>query len=304
MKRSDLPSLDDLRAFDVVARHGSVRAAAEQLALSHGAVSRRINKLARDLDLVLFEPDGRGIRLTAAGGKLATATGAAIDLLTDALADIRVTSPDGPFVLSCERSVAMRWLIPRLSGFQDAYPELPVHLSVGGGSLDFSKNKVTLAIRRLDFAIDPGWIVQVLMTETVGPVMVPAMVERFRSGRYVGLGSATRPAAWSAWLSAHTTAPGPAEIRMMDHHFLIAEAAASGLGVALCPRILAADDLARGRLVAPLGFSEDGTDYGLIYRNSQPLTSAFTTVRDWVIEMARQTSTSELEPVPGAGRAG
>ena len=70
MERSEIPSLDDLRAFEATARHGSVRLAADSLALTHGAVSRRISKLARDLRFDLFEKSGRGLRLTEAGETL------------------------------------------------------------------------------------------------------------------------------------------------------------------------------------------------------------------------------------------
>jgi DNA-binding transcriptional LysR family regulator len=89
MKRSDVPFLDDLRAFETVARLGSVRAAAAELALTHGAVSRRVSKLSADLGLRLLEADGRGVRLTCDGEKLAEATGQAFSLITDTLADIR-----------------------------------------------------------------------------------------------------------------------------------------------------------------------------------------------------------------------
>ncbi|XQZ97716.1 helix-turn-helix domain-containing protein [Komagataeibacter rhaeticus] len=62
-----MPSLDDLRAFAAVARLGSVRAAAVELALTHGAISRRVSKLATDLKLRLLEPEGRGVRPTRDG---------------------------------------------------------------------------------------------------------------------------------------------------------------------------------------------------------------------------------------------
>ena len=93
MKRSTIPSLDDLRAFEAVARLGSVRAAAEELALTHGAVSRRISKLATDIDVQLFEPKGRGIHLTRDGEILNKATFGAFEQLTDALGTIR-SSPE------------------------------------------------------------------------------------------------------------------------------------------------------------------------------------------------------------------
>ncbi|WP_223843970.1 MULTISPECIES: LysR family transcriptional regulator [Rhizobium] len=282
MKRSDIPSLDDLRAFETVARLGSVRAAAAELALTHGAVSRRVSKLSADLRLRLLEADGRGVRLTSDGEKLAEATGKSFSLITDTLAEIRSSSTPIPIILSCERSLAMRWLIPRLSGFQDRYPDVEVHLSTGGGGLDFARDRVTLAIRRLDFLVDPDWTIIRLMPERVGPVMLPSLRQRFESGDYVALGSRTRPNAWEAWFDEHMDAPRPRTTRLLDHHFLMAEAALGGLGVALAPQAIAADDVANGRLEAPLGFDCDGTDYGLIHPKSIIVSTGLSALRDWL----------------------
>ena len=289
MKRSDIPFLDDLRAFEAVARLGSVRAAATELALTHGAVSRRVSKLSADLDLKLLETQGRGVRATGDGTALAEATGKAFGLITEALAKIRSGPAQGPIILSCERSLAMRWLIPRLSGFQDRYPDIEVHLSTGGGALDFARDRVTLAIRRLDFMVDPEWTIIKLMPERVGPVMLPGLRARFENGNYVALGSRTRPDAWEAWFNTHGDAPRPASSRLLDHHFLMAEAALGGLGVALAPQAIAADDVASGRLEAPLGFDGDGTDYGLIYPKSAQVSAGIAALRDWLIAEAEQS---------------
>ena len=139
MKTTRRPSLNDMRAFEAVARLGSMRAAADALALTHGAVSRRVAKLSDDLGLELFEPAGRGLRLTAEGQALASAMGRALALINDTIDSLRDRDAKRPVVLSCERSVAMRWLIPRLSAFQDRHPEIELHLSVGGGPLDFAR---------------------------------------------------------------------------------------------------------------------------------------------------------------------
>jgi DNA-binding transcriptional LysR family regulator len=283
MKRSDIPSLDDLRAFEAVARLGSVRAAADELALTHGAVSRRVSKLAADLGLRLLEADGRGVRLTANGQTLAQATGKAFGLLLEALTEIRTVSAPAPIILSCERSLSMRWLIPRLSRFQDRYPDIEVHLSTGGGALDFARERVTLAIRRLDFPVNPEWTIITLMPERVGPVMLPSLRGSFEKGDYVALGARTRPNAWQAWLDAHPSAPRPRTTRLLDHHFLMAEAALGGLGVALAPQAITADDVMSGRLEAPFGFDPDGTDYGLIYPKTMVMTDDLAALRDWLI---------------------
>jgi len=283
MKRSDIPYLDDLRAFEAVARLGSVRAAAAELALTHGAVSRRVSKLCADLDLRLLEANGRGVRLTADGEKLAAAASRAFGLITETLAEIRLDGAPPPIILSCERSLAMRWLIPRLSGFQDRYPDVEVHLSTGGGALDFARDRVTLAIRRLDFRVAPEWHITRLMPERVGPVMLPSLLDRFERGDYVALGARTRPNAWEAWLDERRDAPRPRTIRLLDHHFLMAEAALGGLGVALAPQAITADDVASGRLEAPLGFDRDGTDYGLIHPKALPVSDGLAALCDWLM---------------------
>lgn len=280
MKRSEIPSLDDLRAFETVARLGSVRAAANELALTHGAVSRRVAKLSSNLGFHLLEPHGRGVRLTPNGEKLSAVAVRAFSYIADVLREIRATSMRVPIILSCERSLAMRWLIPRLSGFQDRYPDIEVHLSTGGGPLDFVRDRVTLAIRRLDFPVDPEWTITRLMAERVGPVMLPHMRPRFVAGDYVALGSRTRPLAWQLWLVAHPDAPRPRATRLLDHHFLMVEAALGGLGVALAPRAIAADD---ARLEAPLGFDVDGSDYGLIHPRSEIISDDVAALIDWLI---------------------
>ncbi len=266
MKRSEIPSLDDLRAFEATARLGSVRLAADGLALSHGAVGRRITKLSRDLGFDLFEKSGRGLRLTQAGETLNLTLSRFFAELAETIERLRRTNNrQDALVLSCEPSVALRWLIPRLAQFQSAFPHFKLHLSVGGGPIEFRRDGIDLAVRRLDFAIPDRWHVERLFAEKMGPVMSPELVPAFESTDYVALGSKTRPHAWSDWLSTHPSHRRPAEIRYYDHHFLMIEAALAGLGVGLSPHVLAADDLSRGRLIAPLGFDPDGSNYGILW---------------------------------------
>ena len=284
MRRSDLPSLDDLRAFEATARLRSVRAAADELALTHAAISRRNTRLAGQIGAALFERDGRGLRTTPAGDLLYEACRRSFADLTRTIASIeeRKKSPSGVILLSCERSVAMRWLIPRLSLFQDANPSIAVHLSVGGGALDKRTERDVLALRRLDFAIPDGWQADPLWPERVGPVMTPELVERFGGGDYIALAARTRPDAWSDWLSANPDVPRPREIRLLDHHFLMIEAACGALGVALAPHVIAIDDIGRGRLVAPCGFQSDGTRYGLLHSARSELSEDAALLRDWI----------------------
>lgn len=286
MKRSDLPSLDDLRAFETVARKGSMRGAADELALTHGAVSRRVAKLSKDLNIQLLTPDGRGVALTPAGAKLAQSAQQAMEIISQTIASLRQTDGTTSIVLSCERSLAMRWLIPRLSQFQDLHPDVPVHLSVGGGPLNFVKDGITLAIRRIDFPVEPEWALSTLFAEEMGPVMQPSMRTAFNEGRYIALGAKTRPNAWKTWLANHPEAPRPQETRLFDHHFLVAEAAASGLGVAICPKVVAMDDISSGRLLAPAQFEPDGSSYGLITLKEPSPSAQVSLLANWIRDIS------------------
>ena len=284
MDRSDIPSLDDLRAFEAVARLGSVREAADSLSLTHGAVSRRITKLTEDLGFRLFEKSGRGLRLTPAGHTLNLTISRFFGELAATVENLRIKSVEqSALVLSCESSVAMRWLIPRLGGFQSLHPDIALHLSVGGGPVDFRRERIDLAIRRLDFGLPEEWRVQRLFAERVGPVMDPQQVPAFERGGYIALGSRTRPEAWARWLKAHASAPRPAEIRYYDHHFLTLEAATAGQGVTMSPEVLAADDVLKGRLAAPAGFAADGSHYGLLWLGPQPLEAAGLELSRWLV---------------------
>ena len=289
MKTTRRPSLNDMRAFEAVARLGSMRAAADALALTHGAVSRRVAKLSDDLGLELFEPAGRGLRLTAEGQALASAMGRALALINDTIDSLRDRDAKRPVVLSCERSVAMRWLIPRLSASRTATRRSSCICRSAAGRW-ISRDQVSLALRRLDFPVNPDWRVTPLMRESMGPVMTPALLPGFEAGDYVALASRTRPAAWDDWLGRQPGRAAPRATRYLDHHFLIVEAAAAGLGVALCPRILALDDLRSGRLAAPLGFTPDGSEYGLIEPKTVPpgAAPALTALKDWLTGAARE----------------
>ena len=288
MKRSVIPNLDDLRAFEATARLGSVRAAADALALTHAAISRRNTRLADYAGAPLFERRGRGLRTTAAGDLLRDACRRSFDDISRTIAMIQeaATTPNGVMTLSCERSVAMRWLIPRLARFEAENPDLSVHLSVGGGPVDAAALRNGLALRRLDFPIPDDWSVEPLWAERVGPVMLPDLKTEFMGGTYVALGTRTRPDAWSAWLAAHPGVPRPRETRMFDHHFLMIEAACSGLGIAMAPRVMVMDDVERGGLAAPCGFAPDGTRYGLLRGGRDKANADTRKLQNWLIDVA------------------
>lgn len=230
----------------------------------------------------LLEPAGRGVKLTSEGEKLFGLMRGFFDDLANTLDEIRTPVLTQPVLLSCERSVALHWLIPHLSQFQDSRPDIEINLSVGGGHFDFKRDGITLALRRMDFSVDPRWSVEPLFDEEMGPVMTERQQESFERGDYVALCSKTRPEAWRDWLALYPNVKPPREYRFIDHHFLMVESAVNELGVAICPKVLALNELKKQRLVSPMGFVKDGSYYGLLYESNKPLSSEALEVKNWL----------------------
>ena len=262
MTERNLPPLNALRAFEATARLQSVSRAAEALHVTHGAVSRQIRQLEEALGRPLFARQGRGLVLTDAGERLREAAGSAFDGLRDAWATLRQPS-SAPFVLGCPASVLARWMIPRLDRLAHDLPGLTLHLSA-------QEAPPSPDLRGLDAALligsppwPAGWEVTPLAPERIGPIMSPRYAGATRLARAPAatlldeplLHTASRPQAWSDWArAARLDAPPRATGQGFEHLYYLLEAALAGLGVAIAPQPLVADDLAAGRLVALWGF--------------------------------------------------
>ncbi|HEX8596264.1 MAG TPA: LysR family transcriptional regulator [Pseudomonas sp.] len=261
----DLPPLNALRAFEATARLNSVSQAAEQLHVTHGAVSRQLKVLEEHLGVVLFVKDGRGLKLTDAGGRLRDASSDAFDRLRSVCAELSQGGADAPFVLGCSGSLLARWFIPRLGRLNAELPDLRLHLSAGEGDLDPRRPGLDAL---LIFA-EPPWPADMqvfeLARERIGPVMSPrfAHFSRLQTAPAKALMDETllqttsRPQAWPSWARQNGIEPQTLRYGQgFEHLYYLLEAAAAGLGIAIAPEPLVADDLEAGRLVAPWGFSE------------------------------------------------
>jgi len=261
----DLPPLNALRAFEATARLGSVSQAAEQLHVTHGAVSRQLKVLEEHLGVSLFVKDGRGLKLTDSGVRLRDASSDAFERLRTVCAELTQGGADAPFVLGCSGSLLARWLIPRLGRLNTDLPDLRLHLSAGEGDLDPRRPGLDAL---LVFA-EPPWPADMqvyeLASERIGPVMSPrfAGYEHLRRQPPAALldqallQTTSRPQAWPSWarqngLDAQALKFGQG----FEHLYYLLEAAVAGLGVAIAPEPLVAEDLRAGRLVAPWGFGE------------------------------------------------
>lgn len=264
-----LPPLGGLRCFDAAARLESFSRAGVELHVTHGAVSRAVRALEEDLGLLLFERRARRVFLTEAGRTLHATTAEVFARLGATCRQLRRQARPHPLRLSCEPTLLIRWLIPRLPQFAAANPALSLQLVAGGGAVSFTDG-LDLAVRRNDHPPLPGVHSSPLFEEAVGPVCAPSAAARFfmPDGRLRSdaptLHTLTRPGAWADWAARRAGAVPNGPSQTFEHFYLSLQAAVAGLGVAIGPYRLVCDDLASGVLAAPLGFQPDGSAYHLL----------------------------------------
>jgi LysR family transcriptional regulator, glycine cleavage system transcriptional activator len=247
-------SLASVRAFEAAARHGSFRAAAQEMNLSPSAVSHAILKLEQALGTALFEREGRNVHLSPDGEMLMRHVGTAFDELRrgmDAVSNRRARL----LRLHSAPSFAAQWLSPRLKGFLAAQPDIEVRLAASADYARFIND---------DFDIDvvygppraEGVIVVPLGEEVVTPLCSPELAPAIRTPDdllgQVLIQSDVNRVQWPDWFEANgMRVPAPHGMRF-DRSFLAIAAAVDGLGIALESTRLAERELQRGHLVAPL----------------------------------------------------
>ena len=263
MSIRELPSLNALRAFEAAARLRSMSLAARELHVTHGAVSRQVHALEEALRHPLFVRQGRGVALTAAGQTLRESCSGAFEQLRDAWTRLQASHASSAFVLGCSGSVLARWVIPRLERLRRDLPSLTLHLSVLEEPAPESIGDVDAMLLLAAPPWPTGWQTLELAPEYIGPVLSPRYpgAERLREQPAQALcdepllHTASRPQAWPDWAHAMGLPPDSLQqTQALPHLYFLLEAAAAGLGVAIAPQPLVADDLAAGRLIAPWGF--------------------------------------------------
>lgn len=299
--RRPLPPLTGLRSFEAFARTGSMTAAAGELNITHGAISRQVRALEQRLGARLVEGPRHALVLTDAGRRLAAALSLAFDQIAQALPG---AERGGELVVSCLGTLAMKWLIPRLPDFLERRPDLKVRILESNAPAEFAQGGAQAAIRILGERPPEGLKAIPFMGHEHGPVLSPESWRRCRGDfqaalRLPRLHSESFRPAWSEWASrvgAELPPGGPA--REFEHNSYMIEAAVAGLGVAIAPWAFCAPDVEAGRLVAPFGFAAvEAARYALISpaRAANPAVAAFGA---WLREAGAATA-APPQPLPG-----
>jgi LysR family transcriptional regulator, glycine cleavage system transcriptional activator len=297
--RRHAPPISGLQAFEACARHLSVSRAAEELRLTQSAVSRQLAGLEALLGLRLFQRVRQRLVLTPAGASYAPQVRATLTRLEAATLELLAHQGEGGTLnLAVPPTFGTRWLMPRMPRFHATHRRVMVNFQnfiTRLTPLDFAAEDVDAAILLGQEGMLPGVLCHQLVGDSRVPVCAPELV---RSGslkeisdlaRHTLLQHSTRPRDWVEWLEA-VGVSGIDGLRgpQYQHHAMVAEAAAVGLGVALMPRFMVEGELASGRLVLPFDRPlNTGQAYLFAYPDAAADLPALRAFRDWLLAETR-----------------
>jgi DNA-binding transcriptional LysR family regulator len=256
-----LPPMNNLVAFETVARRRSFALAAAELHLTASAISHQIARLEADLDIRLFERSAHGVRLSPAGEQYLSRLSGALAAIAAATDDLRQGVGNSLYV-HCSPSLATQWLMPRLHLFAQAHPDISLNLSAAHTHSDFALGQVDLDIR---YGV-PRWanlVVEPLFEERIVPLASAAFIRQHRLKRVEQLlkvpliQSNVSVVQWSDWFAAFSDKRPPDRFTLrFDRAHMSLDAATQGLGVALESTTTGGKHLADGKLRPVLGMDK------------------------------------------------
>ncbi|MGC5703609.1 transcriptional regulator GcvA [Pseudomonas sp. NFXW11] len=291
---TDLPPLNAVRAFAAAARHESFSRAAEELHVSHSAVSRHVKLLEEHLGVLLFERRIRQSVLTPAGQAFYEQVSLALSQIANAAVSLRRGAALRKVIINVRPSFAVRWLIPRLPQFMARYPQIQPEVVTSTQLPDPARETFDLVIRRGHSGWSRTLQPQRLLEDEILLVAAPSLLQDTALDspkdltRHSLLVSRTRASDWQRWLEHCGLKPlrNPPTLHF-DHMHLVLQACVDGLGLALCPASLLAKDLASGRLVCPLPELRQPLPryYYALAADAAPEAQGFI---QWMLEQAQQ----------------
>ena len=289
-----LPPLNAARAFEAVARNGSVTRAAAELSVTQGAVSRHVAALEQWLGTKLCVRTQRGVTLTAQGTAYFRSLRAALDQIDHATRQLQQSPDENLLRLKLPPTFAIRWLVPRLAKFHALHPGIDVQITTSHERADFDREDIDACIHA-EVEPPPGPGFRRLIGTVLLPVCSPGLAKRGPRlekpsdlARHVLLCSLNRPDDWPMWLEA-AGAPhidGNSGLKF-ENAALAYQAAIDELVVMIAQRALVEDDLRARRLVAPLRMPvRVPGGYYLAYPPHRPRSSRLAAFEDWLVSQA------------------
>jgi LysR family glycine cleavage system transcriptional activator len=290
MSRSRLPPLNAIKAFEAAARLGSFTRAADELNVTHGAVSRQIRLLEDWLGVRLFLRTGRNAVPTQAGTELLAEAGPALDRLAAVSRQMQTRArARGLLHVSALPTFAMRWLIPRLPDFQRDHPGLELRIVTASTPAEQFRMDVDAVISGP--SRQPGWVGTRFLGEARLPVLSPDLMRilPLRTPAdlewHTLLHASTLRDAWPRWMAAANVPDlTPARDQVFEHFYFAIQAALEGLGVVMGPLALISDELRAGRLLAPISEPALRTrGYSVYARETSTDAPGVAALRTWLV---------------------
>ncbi|HYF88041.1 transcriptional regulator GcvA [Azospirillum sp.] len=290
-----LPPLNPLRAFEAAGRLRSIRKAADELAVTPGAVSRQVQSLESHLGTPLFRREPREIVLTPEGERYLAAITQHFDGIREATRKLTGQTTIEVVRIRAYTTFAVKWLIPRLSSFHADNRTTEVRLTTSVEAVDFERENVDGAIRLGDGAW-PGVEVDRLIANELVPLCSPALRRRAglkKIGDLAGqtlLHSLVRLDDWRYWLeAAGVEGIDPYAGPKYASSTLAYQAALEGQGIMIAQKALFAEDLRARRLVQPFGPPLDRGEftYYFIYPRNRMRNPSFRRFREWLLAQTR-----------------
>lgn len=297
-----LPSISLLTAFEAVIRTGSTLAAARDLDLSQGAVSRLIQNLEAQLGVTLFLRERRRLTPTDPALAYAREVGRALDLISRGAMRVRSNTGGGTLSLAILPTFGTRWLAPRLPRFLGAHPGVTINLGTRLKPFDFAEEGFDAAIHfgRDDWA---GAGAARLFDERLVACCAPGYLAGHpvaRARDLIGLPLLqieSRPDAWARWFAHHGVAGPVPQGMLFDQFAPMIQAVIHGLGVALLPEFLARAELADARLVHAFGEPVAGAEgYYLVWPAVGAAHPPLVAFRDWIVAEAADPDGEAMLP--------
>lgn len=255
---ASLPPVVNLQAFEAVARRRSFALAAAELHLTASAVSHQVARLEAQLGVRLFERSAHGVRISMAGDLYLSRVGGALSAIAAATKDLRDGVSNSLYVHSAP-SFASLWLMSRLHGFANSYPDIALNLSATHTHSDFELGRMDIDIR---YGV-PNWpdlVVEPLFEERIVPLASPAFIQEHRLKRPQDLlrvkliQSNVSVVQWADWFAQYTDLRAPERFSVcFDRAQMSLDAATQGLGVALESATIAARHIADRKLKPVFG---------------------------------------------------
>lgn len=294
---SRLPPFFALRALEAAARHRSYSRAAQELAVTHGAVSQQIRRLEAELGARLFERRGNAMIPTPDAERLAVQVARGIGILHNAVDDFHAAAVQDPLVVSLESQFANRWLPQRLQRMLADPAGSNLEIRVEERRADFTTDGVDMAVR-YGAGHWEGVEATHLFSESLIPVCSPEFLARHRLQAPQDLLNVPlvhhghRP--WSLWFNTFGLEAPRQQGMLFEDSAMLLEAAAQGIGAALARSGLIEQDLRTGRLVRPFeaGVASE-LGFWIVWRGDSRKLRRIAALRDWLLSEAATSGRAE-----------